>query len=410
MSLTVRGQTVGIATALALFCASSASAQKVTTVPDLTAQQTLGQLAGPLAPRPAAEAIGLTTALEIATAPFGTSSGGFVFKLDPSTGLLTRTNTTFGPSFTERASTAGEGQISIGATFSSTSYDKITDLPLDNLQLGVTGATTALRTFNGSANLDLTAKTVAISTTVGVSENFDVGVVVPLISLKLTGTSSLVRGDGVVARLAETSSVYGGIGDVSALAKYRFFKFPTADLRDAGGMAIVVNMRLPTGDRDNLRGLGVTRTLGSLVFSAGKGRLKPHASGGFEYWSKGVGAPTDLAARTGVEARHQIVYAAGVELEATPKVTFNVDFLGQQIRGAGQVGYVSDTPPAGSTGINTLQSLVALSDGIRKALLVPGLKVNLKGKMLLSLNAIITMKNDGLHSTVTPVVGVNLTM
>ena len=41
---------------------------------------------------------------------------------------------------------------------------------------------------------------------------------------------------------------------------------------------------------------------------------------------------------------------------------------------------------------------------------MPGLKVNLKGKMLLSLNAIITLKNNGLHSTVTPVVGINLTM
>jgi hypothetical protein len=410
MSLTVHGQTVGIATALALFCASSASAQKVTTVEDLTLQQALGQMVTPLATRPAAEAIALTTALEIATAPFGTSSGGFVFKLDPSTGILTRTTTTFGPSFSERASTSGEGQVSVGATFSSTSYDKLTDLPLDNLQLGVTGATTALRTFNGSANLDLSSKTVAISSTIGVTENFDVGVVVPLISTKLSGTSALVRGDGVVTRFAETDSVYGGIGDVSALAKYRFFKFPTADLRDAGGMAVVINMRLPTGSRDDLRGLGVTRTLGSLVVSAGKGRLKPHGSGGFEYWSKGVGAPTDFTARTGVEARHQIVYAAGIELEANPKVTFNVDFLGQHIRGAGQVGYVTDTPPAGSTGINTVQSLVALSEGIRKALLVPGLKVNLKGKMLLSLNAIITMKNNGLHSTVTPVVGVNLTM
>jgi hypothetical protein len=30
--------------------------------------------------------------------------------------------------------------------------------------------------------------------------------------------------------------------------------------------------------------------------------------------------------------------------------------------------------------------------------------------MLLSLSAIVTLKNNGLHSTVTPVVGINLTM
>ncbi len=38
------------------------------------------------------------------------------------------------------------------------------------------------------------------------------------------------------------------------------------------------------------------------------------------------------------------------------------------------------------------------------------MKVNLKGKMLLSLSAIITLQNNGLHSKVTPVVGLNLTM
>ena len=53
--------------------------------------------------------------------------------------------------------------------------------------------------------------------------------------------------------------------------------------------------------------------------------------------------------------------------------------------------------------------MVALGEGIRKMLLVPGLKVNLKGKMLLSLNAIVTMQNNGLHARVTPVVGINLT-
>ncbi|MGC4085968.1 MAG: hypothetical protein QM736_28525 [Vicinamibacterales bacterium] len=50
------------------------------------------------------------------------------------------------------------------------------------------------------------------------------------------------------------------------------------------------------------------------------------------------------------------------------------------------------------------------SDAISKALFIPGLKVNLKAKMLLSLNVIMTMKNDGLHSKITPVVGLNLTL
>ena len=57
-----------------------------------------------------------------------------------------------------------------------------------------------------------------------------------------------------------------------------------------------------------------------------------------------------------------------------------------------------------------MESLVALPEGIQKLLLVPGLKMNLKGKLLLSLNAVIALKHSGLHSTVTPVVGIDLSL
>jgi hypothetical protein len=81
--------------ALAVLAFSTpALAQKVTIVPDLTGQQVLSQLANT---GTVGEAIALTTVLEIGTQPFGSSSGGFIFKLDPTTGLLARTATTFGP-------------------------------------------------------------------------------------------------------------------------------------------------------------------------------------------------------------------------------------------------------------------------------------------------------------------------
>ncbi len=194
-----------------------------------------------------------------------------------------------------------------------------------------------------------------------------------------------------------------------ALVKYRVLKFGT-DLPDPGGLAVLVNMRLPTGDRDNLRGLGITRTLASVVASGRIGRIQPHANAGYEWWSKGVDVFTNFARTSSVTARHQIQYAAGVELEATPKLTLIVDFLGQHIRGAGQVGLVTDTAGPNALGVTSYESLVALPEGLQKLTLVPGLKVNLKGKLLLSLNALMTLKNNGLHATVTPVVGIDLTL
>ncbi len=408
MRTTVRRHLTVAVTMLTLACASPALAQKITTVEGLTPQQVLVQLANPLGGQPAGDAIALATALEIATAPFGTFSSGFVFKLDPATGLLARTTTTFGPAFTDRAVTMGEGKVNVGATFSATTYDKLGEFALTRLPLGSITAASASASRTQTADLHLSSKTLALASTIGVTDNLDLGIVVPMVSLKLRGTSALVLGDGTVARFAETDGVYSGLGDIAALVKYRFVKFKGPEMPDGGGVALLANMRLPTGSRSSLRGLGVNRTLVSVVASFGRGRFQPHANAGYEFWSKGVDVVSNTATGERISVRHQIQYAAGVEIEAAPKVTLIVDFLGQDIRDGGRVGSVTVTP--NPPGVTSVQSLVALRDGIQKALLVPGLKVNLKGKLLLSLNAIVTMKNNGLHSRITPVVGINLTM
>lgn len=393
-----------------LALATPALAQKVTTVPDLTGQQVLSQMANAGTSRAVGEAIALTTAIEIATQPFASSSGGFIFKLDPSTGLLARTTTSFGPIFTERALTSGEGQVTVGATFRSSTFDKLGDFSLGSLPIASIASNSPGVARTTTGNLALTARTLAMSTTVGVSENFDVAVIVPIVNVKLAGSTSVLNGSGVNTRLAETNSVFSGVGDISALAKYRFVKFGGSGpaIPDPGGIALVINTHMPTGSRENLRGLGVFRTLVSGVVSGGRGRLTPHASAGFEYWNKGV----DVAGAPGqnVSVRHQFQYAGGIEIEAAPKLTFVVDYLGQKIFGGGQIGVAPDPVSAALPGVTSATSMVALSDGISKALIVPGLKANLKGKLLLSLSAIITMQNNGLHSKVTPVAGINLTM
>ena len=74
---------------------------------------------------------------------------------------------------------------------------------------------------------------------------------------------------------------------------------------DPGGLALLATVRLPTGDRENLRGLGVTRMLGSLVVSSGRGRFRPHANIGYEGWSSGVSVVTDPQGDETVTARNQ---------------------------------------------------------------------------------------------------------
>jgi hypothetical protein len=387
---------------LTLASASPAMAQKVTEVSDLTGKQVLQLMANPTTGGVAGEVLAITTAAEIATQPFGTSAGGFVFKLDPATGLLQRTSTSFGPAFGANALTIGEGKVTAGATFSSTSYDKLSDFSLSSLPMGTVSSSNPIVAGTTTGNLDISSTTLALSGTVGVTPNLEVAVVVPLVTVKVSGVSTFVNANGVVGRLVEADNKFSGLGDMAAVMKFKFVKFKGPDVPDPGGLAANVVMRLPTGSRDNLRGLGVTRTLVSIVGSFGKGPLKPHGSVGFEVWSKPVHTPTD-------QLRHQFQYTAGVEIVAAPKVTILADVLGQRMLGAGPID-LGSVPVVPGSGASAAQSLVFLDGSLNRVVFVPGMKVNLIKKLVLSLNAIVTITNNGLHSKVTPVAGLNLTM
>ncbi len=377
-----------------------------TTIPELTLGNTIIQLVRPTGATHAGEALGLATQLAVATAPFGSSSGGFVIRLDPSTGLQVRTATTFGPAFAERALTAGEGNVSLGVSYLYSNLQHLDDLSMNALQLRSSTGTVAANGRSGTADLTLSSKTVVIAARMGVTDRLDLGAYIPLVALKFNGTSALVDGNGQTILVGTGSDLAKGLGDVAGLVKYRFYSFGSG-LPDPGGLAVMATMRFPTGDKQNLRGLGVTRTAISLIASGGRGKFRPHANGGFEYWSDGVSVKSDNPANSTVTAQHQIQYAAGFELEAAPKVTILLDLLGANIMGGGRVGFKPDaTLPAGTSASS---SLVALPEGVSKLSLTPGLKANIKAKLLLSVNALIALHDNGLHATVTPMAGLDLT-
>jgi hypothetical protein len=410
----IRHSRIGLAVALLFVCVATASAQTTpppiqgttTTTPTLSLANTVTALLKPVGTEHVGDAFALGTELGLGMTPFGASSGGFLIVLDQSTGLQVRTATTFGPSFAERALTNGEGKLSLGVNFASATYDRLGDLDVKNLPVVAITAGTPAAGRTGTTSLTLTSKTVVASARLGVTDKFDIGVFVPLVTVEVKGTSTLLNGSGQTILFAQGNAKSDGLGDIAGIAKYRFYSFGSG-LPDPGGMAVMLTMRLPTGDKDNFRGLGVTRTFVSYIISGGKARFRPHANVGYGYWSKGVGVSADYAVNGSVEARHQFEYAAGLELEAAPKLTLLVDFLGGSVLGGGKVDYT--TVPNTVTGSTASQALVALPEGIRKMALAPGLKVNLKGKMLLSLNALVALSDSGLHARVIPVAGVDLT-
>ncbi len=77
-----------------------------------------------------------------------------------------------------------------------------------------------------------------------------------------------------------------GIGDIVGHIGYRLSS------SDSGGLAVMVDARLPTGDADNLLGSGGTRVTGGVAWQGRSGRFLPHAAAAYTY---GIGESSPLA-------------------------------------------------------------------------------------------------------------------
>jgi hypothetical protein len=394
---------------LALVLAGPASAQMVTTTEGLTLHNTLTTLLQPTASAAVGEAVAFATALEVNTAPLGTSSGGFVFKFDPTTGLKVRTASTFGPFFAERALTTGAGKMSVGASLSIASYDRLGDFNLQRMQLSNVKAASDTVSRTGNASLVLTSETLTLMGAVGATDDLDLEVAVPMVKVKLDGRAWVQRADNVVSLNATGGGIASGLGDVAVAVKYRFLKFGK-ELPDPGGLAFMLKGRFPTGDTGNLRGLGITRVLGMLIFSSGTGRFRPHANAGFEWWEKGITVPTGLTPYSTVETRHEVEYNVGAEFEAAPKMTLLIDLLGRNMLKGGRIDLLNYPIPAENPfGVTSFEAAGVTDHAIHKVVLAPGVKWNVKDSVLLMFNARIPLSDNSLYDRFTPVLGVEFT-
>ena len=355
------------------------------------------------------EVLSRAIALEIATAPFGSTSGGFTFTFDPATRIWNRTATTFGPAFSERALTSGRGKVSAGVNVLRRDYDSFAGQDLNRLEVArLQGATPpAVSTI---LDIGLRTETLAVFGHVGVTDNFDVGVAVPLVRVQINGLSRAFRPGGGEFPFEALQARSSGVGDIALIGKYRFWQ-PVGGAASGAGLAALVIVRVPTGNEANLRGLGITRTLASLVGSGTFGRVSPHVTAGYEFWSQGISIPTNFLENETVDAKDQVVYSAGVEVEVHPLLTANVDVLGRYLRGAGRVGTQEFryAPASNQFGITSATVLAASGQGLNTLTIAPGFKLNLWGGALLSAHALITPSGNGLRDRITPVVGLDWT-
>ena len=138
--------------------------------------------------------------------------------------------------------------------------------------------------------------TAAFFATYGVTVGWDVGIALPVmrVDLEATAEAEIVRlgtayqplvhtfqtGADVSKRTFTDARSASGIGDIALRTKYNFYQ------RGAQGVAATFDLRLPTGDAENLLGTGAAQSRLGLVLSSGTDRFAQHANVGYTFSGK----------------------------------------------------------------------------------------------------------------------------
>ena len=321
----------------------------------------------------------------LATLPVATSSSGFLYRLNPELGTVERATQSFGPFFVERALTAGRHRASLGLTFQQLRFESLDGRKLRDGSL----VTTANQFVDEAApfdvdrlTLNIDARVATLYGNVGVADRMEVGFAVPMVDLSLDGTrANTYRGRTFTQASATAHSI--GFADIVARTKVTMYS------EDGAGLAAAVDVRLPTGRREDLLGAGRTSMKVSAIGSIERGKLSTHVNAGVS---------------VGGLAR-ELSYGAAIAAAATPRLTVIGEALGRWIDGAGHIQTVAAAHPT-LRQVETIR-LVPDQSGLNMITLVPGLKWNLSDMWVLAGNVSVPLTTGGLRTRFTPFVGVD---
>jgi len=332
-----------------------------------------------------ADTIGRALLANLATLPSPSTSGAFLYKLNPALGTVERATQTFGPSFVETAQTVGRNQVALGMSFQYLRFDSLDGMNLRNGSL----VTTANKFADESApfdaerlTLNIDANVATLYGTVGLTDRLDLSVLVPMVSLEVSG-SRLDNYRGQTFLQANASSHAVGLADMIVRSKYELYTTGNS------GVAAAVDVRLPTGRQSDLLGAGSASTKFSAIGSVENGQLS-------------------VSANTGVVVgglAHEADYDVGVAIAAKPRLTLTSELLGRWISGLGGV-INATTPNPALTGVQTIR-LTPNNASLNMITLVPGFKWNVSDTWVLAANVMAPLTSSGLTTRLTPFIGLD---
>jgi len=242
--------------------------------------------------------------------PVSATSGGSTFRFEA--GVPVPTSGSPGGVFGERAPTLGRGRVFVGANINRLHFETLRGVSLHDIEMtftheNVTGP--ACDSIVGQSctpygvpthendvidlrlALDIDMTVTSFFVTFGLLDRVDIGVVLPIVSTSLRGTSNaqIVPFGGTTAQhffggtpanpeLSTSRFVEGsatGVGDIATRVKINLMR------SERTNFSVLSDVRFPTGSADDLLGAGHIAARGLGILSARFGAFSPHANIGY---------------------------------------------------------------------------------------------------------------------------------
>ena len=253
--------------------------------------------------------------------------------------------------------------------------------------------------------------------TYGVTDRFDLSLAVPIVRTHLSllsnatihrvGTGGNVQvhyfpDDSAIGGFGSTHQFFAegsasGVGDIVVRAK-------TTVLREGPrALAAGVDVRLPTGDEQNLLGSGAAGVRPFAAFSTAFGRFGPHANIAYQWNGKSVIAG-EVESGLKADLPDQFVYALGSDFGVTDRFSIVLDVTGQRVLDSPQLSTRSTTAsgPGGSITLPDIRFETA-SYWVSSGAL--GFKANVARSVLINFNLRFKIGENGLSDRIAPLLG-----
>jgi hypothetical protein len=356
---------------------------------------------------------GVALTSQLAAVPLPSPASGFTYEFDSNLGVFQRTSQSFGPILAERSETIGGGRFTFGFTFQNFTFDTIEGLDIDNIPAVFTHDSAELRggredlvtTVN---SLDARVNQFTAFISYGLTDRLDLSLAIPMVSTDLTVISNAtVRRIGTTnpethffreyddsvgeERIFTAFGSASGIGDLTLRLKGRL----------AGSMALGLDVRVPTGDEENLLGVGAPGVRPFIILSRSSRAFSPHFNVGYLWNGSSVlgGNPSTGEA---ADLPDQVTYVVGADFGVSQRFTFVLDVLGT---------YLLDAPRLHQStfhaldGTSTFATVSFTNENYNLLSGAVGFKLNVVESLLVDVNLLFNLDDNGLRDKITPLVG-----